>query len=166
MFVILVQYDVGWAIVSASLEKQQTDHADILELFEAMLCFDAWLNKPTYWILDDTKEESKALMLKSLRQLMTMCVDRILPRADKDENNTWNFPKFHELLHLGDDMERYGASINFSAQRPESLLIPAAKLPGKRAQKRHDGSSYEIQSAQRLADTHIINTILSVGKSN
>jgi hypothetical protein len=109
------------------LEKQQTDLADILELFEAMLCFDAWLNQPTYWILDDTKEESKALMLKSLRQLMTMCVDRILPRPDKDEN-PWNFPKFHELLHLGDDMERYGASINFSAQRPELLLIPAAKL--------------------------------------
>lgn len=160
MFVILVQYDVGWAIVSASLEKQQTDLADILELFEAMLCFDAWLNKPTYWILDDTKEESKASMLESLRQLMTMCVDRILPRRDKPKDeNPWNFPKFHELLHLGDDMERYGASINFSAQRPESLLIPAAKLPGKRAQKRHDGSSYEIQSAQRLADTHIINTM-------
>ena len=60
MFVILVQYDVGLAIVSASLRIKQTDLADILELFEAMmLCFDAWLNKPMYWILDDTKEESK-----------------------------------------------------------------------------------------------------------
>ena len=67
MFVILVQYDVGWAIVSASLQKRQTDLADILELFEAMLCFDAWLNKPTYWILENTREESKSLMLlKSL----------------------------------------------------------------------------------------------------
>ena len=152
LFVILVQYDVGWTIVSAALQKHKTDLADILELFEAMLCFDAWLNKPLYWALDRT-EEAKTTLKRSIQALMAMCVARI----PSDKINAWNLPKFHELLHLADDMERFGASINFSAQRPESLLIPAAKLPGRRAQKRHEGSLYEIQSAQRLADTHIIN---------
>jgi hypothetical protein len=101
----------------------------------------------------DRTEEAKTTLQRSIQALMAMCVARI----PSDKINAWNLPKFHELLHLADDMERFGASINFSAQRPESLLIPAAKLPGRRAQKRHEGSLYEIQSAQRLADTHIIN---------
>jgi hypothetical protein len=156
LFVILVQYDVGWGIVSTALQKHATELADILELFEAMLCFDAWLNKPTYWALDaGTTAEAKATMITSIQALMDMCVHQI----PSNKEHAWNFPKFHELLHLADDMERFGAPINFSAQRPESLLIPAAKLPGRKSQKRHAGSLYEIQSAQRLADTHIINTM-------
>ena len=156
LFVILVQFDVGWAIVSAALQKHDTDLADILELFEAMLCFDAWLNQPMYWALDaGGTAEAKATMITSIQALMDMCVHQI----PSNKEHAWNLPKFHELLHLADDMERFGASINFSAQRPESLLIPAAKLPGRRAQKRHAGSLYEIQSAQRLADTFIINVM-------
>jgi hypothetical protein len=44
---------------------------------------------------------------------------------------------------------KFGASINYCAQRPESLLIPVAKQPGRRAQKRHEGSAYVLQAAQR-----------------
>jgi hypothetical protein len=44
---------------------------------------------------------------------------------------TWKFPKFHELLHILDDMEQFGAPVNLSAQRLESLLIVAAKQPGR-----------------------------------
>jgi hypothetical protein len=29
----------------------------------------------------------------------------------------WKFPKFHELLHIVDDIERFGAPMNFCAQR-------------------------------------------------
>jgi len=41
-------------------------------------------------------------------------------------------------------MERFGAPINYCAQRPESLLIPVAKQPGRRAQKRHTGAFVRI----------------------
>jgi hypothetical protein len=98
-------------------------------------------------------------LLFSLRKLMTWCTKRI-PTRDAD-GSKWNFPKFHELLHIVDDMIRFGASINFSAQRPESLLIPAAKHPGRRARKRHDGVQYELQAAQRLAYSGIIETVHS-----
>ncbi len=76
------------------------------------------------------------------------------------KENCWKFPKFHELLHAVDDIERFGAPRNFNAERPESLLIYvliyAAKQPGRRAQKRHAGCVYELQSAQQLADSLII----------
>ena len=46
---------------------------------------------------------------------------------NKDHADTWKFPKFHELLHIVDDMSLFGSPVNFCAQHPESLLIPAAK---------------------------------------
>jgi hypothetical protein len=58
-----------------------------------------------------------------------MCKDNI----PTDNPSKWKFPKFHELLHIVDDMTRFGATTNFCAQRPESLLIPVAKQPGRRA---------------------------------
>ena len=42
----------------------------------------------------------------------------------------WKFPKFHKLLHILDNMERFRASLNNCAQHPESLLIPVAKKLG------------------------------------
>jgi hypothetical protein len=66
--------------------------------------------------------------------------------------------KFHELLHFVEDMERVGSPIGYCAQRPELLLIPVAKQPGRRAQRRQDGSIYGLQSAQRLAYSIMIDT--------
>ena len=77
------------------------------------------------------------------------------------KEKTWKFPKFHELLHIVDDIERFGAPMNYCAQRPESLLIPVAKQPGRRAQKRHEGSVYELQAAQRLSYSIIIDAMYS-----
>ena len=51
--------------------------------------------------------------------------------------------------------------MNFCAQRPESLLIPASKQPGQRAQKRHEGSAHELGAAQRLSHSLLINAIYS-----
>ena len=157
LFVILFQYEEGWAILDDALYSRDRNAtlASVLQLFEGMLCFDAWLNLPMYWKLEDT-EEARASLLFSLRKLMTWCTERI---PQREEGQKWNFPKFHELLHIVDDMIRFGSSINFSAQRPESLLINAAKHPGRAAQMRHEGVKYELQAAQRLAYTGLINEI-------
>ena len=44
-------------------------------------------------------------------------------------------------------------------QRPESLLIVAAKQPGHRAQKHHEGVVYKLQAAQQLCYSLMINTV-------
>jgi hypothetical protein len=134
LFVILFQYPEGWTILDTALKarRETATLASVLQLFEAMLCFDAWLNQDTYWKVEDTTA-AKESFLYSLRKLMSWCTTRI-PTRD-EEGSKWNFPKFHELLHVIDDMIRFGAPTNFCAQRPESLLIKAAKEPGRRAQK-------------------------------
>ena len=74
----------------------------------------------------------------------------------------FRFPKFHEILHLVlDDIKRFDAPMNFCAQRPESLLIPAAMQPGRRAHKRHEGSAYELGAAQCLSHSFLIDVIYS-----
>ncbi len=44
-------------------------------------------------------------------------------------------------------------------QRPEYSLIPVAEKPGRRGPKRHNGSAYELQSAQRLSYSLMINAV-------
>ena len=151
LFVILSQYDEGWQILESTLN---TALAPVLQVFEALLCFDAWLSKPTFWNKSN-ELEAKRIAQASIRQLLDMCCHSIPTR----NTNPWKFPKFHELLHIVDDICRFGAPQNYSAQRPESLLIAAAKQPGRRAQKRHLGSTFEMQSAQRLADTVMIDVL-------
>ena len=154
LFVILSQYDEGWQILSDALLKHGLSSLpEIIHVFEGMLCFDAWTNKETYWKFEH-HAASKLTVMDSIRGLLRDCQDHI-PLA---KNKTWKFPKYHELLHLLDDMERFGAPNGFCAERPESLLIPVAKQPGRRAQKRNQGSSYELQAAQRLSYSIMIDT--------
>jgi hypothetical protein len=155
LFVILSQYDEGWIILSTALQKKdRTSLHKVIGVFEALLCFDQWLNKPTFWPAK-YHTASKLSVAAAIRKLMSMCKADIPLAANK----SWKFPKFHELLHILNDMERFGAPINYCAQRPESLLIPVAKQPGRRAQKRHAGSTYELQAAQRLSYSLMINEV-------
>jgi hypothetical protein len=119
-----------------------------------MLCFHAWLNRGTFWRLEETAVAKDSAKF-SIKVLMSIC-SNYLPTTN---SNRWNFSKFHELLHVVDDMSRFGTPTNFCAQRPESLLISAAKQPGSRAQKRHHGIDYELQAAQRLSASGIIDTV-------
>ena len=153
LFVILSHYDEGKHIIASALEARTNTHfAAILQLFEAMLCFDAWLNLPSFWPQNELANDITMTVQKSIKTLMQMCVRRL-------PNGKWKFPKFHELLHIVNDMKRFGSPLNYCAQRPEGLLIQAAKQPGRRAQKRSDGCEYERQSAQRLAGTMIVNIV-------
>jgi hypothetical protein len=157
LFVILAQYDEGWRILNTALkEKTDKELPEIVNMFECLLCFDAWLNRATFWKLDDLPAV-KAGYRASIVKQMQMCKTYI-PTV---KATSWKFPKFHELLHIVDDIERFGAPMNYCAQRPESLLIPVAKQPGRRAQKRQQGVAYELQAAQRLSYSIIIDTMYS-----
>ena len=157
LFVIISHYDDGWKFLNSQLDLKSNGEVTlihIMELFEALLCFEKWLCQPQQW---DLEEEARAMAdgQKSIRKLMKMCKER-LPRL---EGNGWKRPKFHELLHLITDMQRYGSAINFMAERPESLLKDTGKRVGRKAQKRKDGSIYELQSASRFANMTMVSSV-------
>lgn len=155
LFVIISHYDDGWTILDQCIKKRgYSSLPEVLELIEALLCFDAWLKKPKQWHLSREKEAMEAAQ-NSIRVLMQMCVSR-LPRM---KGNGWCLPKFHELLHIVWNMMKYGAAPNFMAERTEALMKDTAKYPGRRAQKRHHGVLFEQQSARRLAETAMVNAL-------
>ena len=50
LFVILLQNDEGWEILESVLHKMdRTNLHDIIDVFEAFLCFDQWLKQSSYW---------------------------------------------------------------------------------------------------------------------
>ena len=151
LFVILANLDVGSAIfemAGASQDGKKSCLKDTIQLFEALLAFDAWLNQDTYWSIAGSGNAMHSAQ-SSIESLLNMCRKR-LPQ------HSFQFPKFHEMLHIVSDMERFGAPKNFCAQRPESLLVFAAKRPGRRAQKRSNGSQYELNAAQRLEQSFVL----------
>ena len=143
--------------MEASLSKQGiTDLPAVLQLFENLLCFDAWLQKDKFWPLDDQEER-----VKSAQAAVELLLKRLITSLPIKSGNGWNKPKTHELMHIVcRDMVRYGKPTGFDANRPENHHGPRAKTPGNRAKKKHDDeSTFERQAATRLSDSIILQTL-------
>jgi hypothetical protein len=107
LFGILGHYDKGWTILLSALDnghkkKEATVPAqkchqyepsfkDILQVFGAMLCFDKWLRKDSYWA-DHKAEVHKAIVSHSIAKLLHMS-KKYNPTS---KGTAWNYPKFHE----------------------------------------------------------------------
>jgi hypothetical protein len=104
LFVILAQCDEGWVILNTALQDNTNQELpEIVNMFDCLLCFDAWLSRRTFWRLDDPPTAKAGYQAS------------IIPTV---KTTAWKFPKFHELLHIVDDIERFGAPMNYCAQRP------------------------------------------------
>ena len=116
---------------------------DFIQLSEALLSFHAWykLGHPFPWSAGE--EESVGL---SVRKLLAMLVT-YLPRKT---GNGWKIQKFHDLLHLSNDMGKFGSPLNFDAGPYESSLRFWAKRMAQTAQMR----GYTTFAKQVGARTH------------
>jgi hypothetical protein len=82
LFVILAPYNEGWAILNtALLASTKTNLKQVLTVFEAMLCFDQWLNQPTYW----TKRNHR-IAIDPFRRLYA-CVKTIFQMITRPNGN-------------------------------------------------------------------------------
>ena len=96
LFVILAQYDEGWAILNtALLTSTKTNLKQVLTVFKAMLCFDQLLNQPAYWT-----KHNHCIAIKSIQtsicKLMKMCKEDI----PTDNPSKWKLPKFTNCCTL------------------------------------------------------------------
>ena len=79
---ILVQKESGWNIINTSLLKGgNKEVSDVLYVFEMILCFDAWLNKDTFWSSNDNNEYMKSAY-KSMKILMKK-IKKHLPKFSR-----------------------------------------------------------------------------------
>ena len=76
---------------------------------------------------------------------------KLKTQLPQQEGMGWKISKFHEMLHLVDDMRRYGSPVNTNAATPEHNHVHFAKSPGRRARKMH--ATFNQQTATRVADS-------------
>jgi hypothetical protein len=92
LFVILAKYDEGWQILYSTFEAHNAkvvrndesstakippvDLQVVLSVFEAMLCFDQWLNQTMYWTMLH-HAESKVVVQRAIQTRMPVCVNDV-----------------------------------------------------------------------------------------
>jgi hypothetical protein len=130
---------------------------DFTVLAEALLCFHAWYKRGMYQLTEDGMLDTN-LIGASIRRMLAM-IRYYWPRK---KGNGWKIQKFHDILHLAIDMERFGAPSNFDAGPCESGLRFWAKLPALTSQKR----GYNTFAQQVAARTYEYQCIAKALRSN
>ena len=102
-----------------------------VELLEMMLCFHAFYKRGAPYEWSDPDASQKNILIR-IRTMMAMLVMR-LPRTS---GKGWELQKFHDLLHVAQDMGEFGSPQNVDAGPGESSLKQWAKYPAKTTQKR------------------------------
>ena len=124
---------------------------DWIKLFEATLCFDAWINQDTF-DMKDLKEthqnDSKAdIAIRAYMKLYTKMIDEKLGNGTKTS-------KVHWMLHIPRYIRMHGPPKAYSGQTPEHCLSPLVKWAARMTQLRPE--SLIQQSCERYYETHII----------
>ena len=100
---------------------------EFIELLETLLSFHSWY-KFGYPYMEYNKDQAD----KNIRTMLGMLSSRVV----RNSGNGWKLQKFHDMLHVAEDIDRFGAAANFDAGPGESMLKIFAKLYAKTAQKR------------------------------
>lgn len=150
-----------FAIVVAALTRYGRDvllhdanvddnnYVDMIEAFELLLCYWAWLKKDEYWDCDDMDalQCAKTSICKTVNQLK-----RLFPRSSGSE---WKIPKVHEQLHVAYNIHLWGSHQNIHTGPQEHNHIENSKRPSERTQKRQE--KFDWQLANRLFEKYVVN---------
>ena len=113
--------------ISKRFNEQQWKN--FIEGIELILCYFEWRRKHNFWKLGDHKDKNNTHF--SIK-IMMLQLNRLLPRKD---GSGWNITKVHELLHIADDIEHFGALDNTNTSLQEKNHIYNNKTPATTAQK-------------------------------
>lgn len=144
----MLQQEEVWELFDVSLKRHQLLVADVLELLECLLCFDAWTRQPSFWVAGDIMAARRA------DDAISTLIDMIVSRLPREKGHGWKVPTLHSLKHLVREIESNGAPCNFMAEVPEHNHIRFAKRPGRASKK--DNETFERQAATRIADSMMI----------
>lgn len=131
---------------------------DFTQLAEALLAFHAWYKLGVHPIDPTTKKIDTASISASVQKMLAM----VRFYAPRKKGNGWKLQKFHDLMHLAGDMERFGPPSNFDAGPHESGLRFWAKLPAMTSQTR----GYNTFSGQVAARVHEFQCISKACREN
>jgi hypothetical protein len=156
LLICLAQFDEGWKLLNDALVSKghNTNLREVLEVLEALSCFDAWSHLDKYWKLSQQTEYSMEAKI-SLAKLLTMVRD-CLPRKT---GNGWKLPTFHNIMHMISDMCKYGKPSEANTEIGEQNHKIFAKRIGRCCRKQH--KTFATQVAGRLSDSFMIKKLVS-----
>ena len=85
---------------------------------------------------------------KFIMQLLKKIADR-----KTDKNNGWNIPKFHNILHIWEDILMFGVPLEFDTGSAESGH-KTTKTAAKTTQRNQE--TFDIQTAERLVEYRVV----------
>ena len=135
----------------AFFDKQLTAkiHNNMRYIFQLLLCYWSWLKKPYFW--SRRNKVAKKAAIESIRIMLRELKD-LWPR---NTGNGWDLPKFHEQLHVPDDITRNGAPRNTHSGPNEHNHIRNVKRPSQNTQKRR--KTLDWQLGNRVTENYFIN---------
>ena len=146
----LINNHDAWVLVDTALTKHGLDIVQVLELFECLLCFDTWCKKAEYWTMADWAAEQQTA-LNAIRYMLSLLFVA-LPRT---KGNGWALSKMHDILHVPNDITRFGSPWNYNTGFCEHNHKYQAKIPGRKAAKRH--ATFTKSVAKNIVDAHALN---------
>ncbi len=150
MFTIVVfsLIKTGRNYLQVTVDKGGNEVSKMREAFQMLLCYWMWLKKPEYWERGDAVAKANAL-----RAVRTM-LHRILMLYPREVGQGWMKPKFHEQLHVIDDIDRNGAHRNYHSGPTEHNHIRHVKKPARNAQKVR--ATLDKQIGMRTKERHVV----------
>ena len=120
----------------------------MIEAFELLLCYWAWLKKDEFWEINDIDalQCAKTSIFKTINQLK-----HLFPRST---GNQWKIPKLHEQMHIAHNIYLFGNHQNIHTGPQEHNHIAISKKPSQHTQKRK--KNFDSQLGNRLIDQYSI----------
>jgi hypothetical protein len=134
---------------SNSKNSAVTTMDQLQEVLEALLAFHAWSKcSASYDVSNDAAVERLKISVIALLSMVSV-------RLPREEGNGWQLQKFHEILHLVDDIKRFGSPRNTDTGPGERSLKFFAKKQATTSQKR--SKVFLQQVASRLHECTMFN---------
>lgn len=116
--------------------------------FQRLLAYRSWLRKKQFWKTDDSEGPRKA------KAAIKKCLQCLLDNFPRTQGQGWNIPKFHEQLHVSDDIQRNGPpSVTYSGVVEHQHVT--AKKHATRTRKHL--ATLDKELGERMYETVVIN---------
>ena len=155
----LINNHDAWVMIDTALTKHGLEIAKVLQLFEAMLCFDQWCKLEHHWSPEEApveEERARGAIRKMLKMLF-----KALPRT---KGNQWALSKVHDLMHIPHCISRFGNVMQYHTGFGEANHKVQAKIPGRKAAKRHQ--TFTLSIANNIVDMYVLDLFLGAVKES
>lgn len=114
------------------------NYLNMIEAFELLLSYWAWLKKDELWDVHDSEslQSAKLSIFKTINQ-----IKHLFPRS---KGNSWKIPKMHEQLHVAYYIWLFGCHKNIHTGPQEHNHIAITKKPSQRMQKRRKDFDWQL----------------------